>query len=89
MTIPSSSTYVQQETIPEEFSYGDKTNVTCNVAFDTLHIAKKSIPNKGICTAYVLESFVPSTDGIIGLAPPGDIEMLKVAIMSLESTIKT
>ena len=69
-----SSTY---QTLPltatsiETIRYGDGTFVNCTVNQDVLTLGKFSLLNQKVCEASNIITSVPSTDGIIGIGPPG------------------
>jgi hypothetical protein len=70
----NSSTYKALPTFGEQqqtLTYGDGTRVLCTVNQDALLIGKLTIPDQRVCMATSIFTNTSSTDGIIGLSPPG------------------
>ena len=55
----------------ETIRYGDGTFVNCTVNQDTLTLGKFTLTNQKVCEASTIITSVASTDGIIGIGPPG------------------
>ncbi|TPX69782.1 hypothetical protein SpCBS45565_g02138 [Spizellomyces sp. 'palustris'] len=51
--------------------YGDNTRVECELGVDTVMLGALVIPNQPLCEADVIQTTTGSSDGLIGLAPPG------------------
>ncbi|KNC96713.1 uncharacterized protein SPPG_07923 [Spizellomyces punctatus DAOM BR117] len=51
--------------------YGDNTKVECQLGADTVMLGTLVIPNQTLCEADVIQTTTGSSDGLIGLGPPG------------------
>jgi hypothetical protein len=51
--------------------YGDGTLVSCQINQDSLTLGSKVLKNQNVCEADSIITEVASTDGIIGIGPPG------------------
>ncbi|KAJ3308026.1 hypothetical protein HDV04_001945 [Boothiomyces sp. JEL0838] len=67
----ASSTFVAG-TKTTGITYGDGTQVQCTLASDSIQIGGHNFKNISICLANFIQTTTGSTDGIIGLAVPGD-----------------
>lgn len=70
----NSATHVLLKPFQEQqqsVTYGDGTQVTCTVQQDALVIGRLTIPDQRTCLATSIHTNTTSTDGIIGLGPPG------------------
>ena len=72
---PSKSSTFQNDgkSRTQQIVYGDGTQVTCSVFFDTVTISSVVVPNVGLCatTLIMLPNGSPVSDGLMGISPPG------------------
>jgi Eukaryotic aspartyl protease len=73
-TATSSSTFVALPSTQgqrKDLTYGDGTQISCTINQEALLIGRLTIPDQKVCLATSIFTNTSSTDGIIGLSPPG------------------
>ncbi|KAJ3268387.1 N-acetylgalactosamine kinase [Terramyces sp. JEL0728] len=69
--LTASSTY-KSLNARTHIGYGDGTKVYCKLAQDTVQVGATVMQNIPVCLAYDISTTTGETDGLIGLAVPGD-----------------